>query len=74
MTPFELRAEMLKMAQEYLKTQYETNLEFTKTAFEQMLKAGQVTQDQFKDYVPKMYSFDEITKKAAELYSFVKEK
>jgi hypothetical protein len=74
MTPFELRAEMLKMAQEYLKTQYETNLEFTKTAFEQMLKAGQVTQEQFKDYVPKMYSFDEITKKAAELYSFVKEK
>jgi hypothetical protein len=74
MTPFELRAEMLKMAQDYLKTQYETNLEFTKTAFEQMLKAGQVTQEQFKDYVPKMYSFDEITKKANELYSFVKEK
>jgi hypothetical protein len=74
MTPFELRAEMLKMAQDYLKTQYETNLEFTKTAFEQMLKAGQVTQEQFKDYVPKMYSFDEITSKAQELYSFVKEK
>jgi hypothetical protein len=74
MTPFELRAEMLKMAQDYLKTQYETNLEFSKQAFDQMVKAGQVTQAQFKDYVPKMYSFDEITAKAQELYSFVKEK
>ncbi len=74
MTPFEIRAEMLKMAQEYLQTQYETNVEFAKRAFDEMVKAGKLTQDQFAQYLPSMYTFDDITAKAKELYSFVSEK
>lgn len=74
MTPFELRAQMLKMAQEYLQTQYETNVEFAKRAFDEMVKAGQLQQDQFSQYLPQMYTFDDITTKAKELYSFVEKK
>lgn len=74
MTPFEIRAEMLKMAQEYLQTQYETNLEFAKRAFDEMVKAGKLNQEQFAQYLPTMYTFDDITTKAKELYGFVSEK
>ncbi len=74
MTPFELRAQMLKMAQEYLQTQYETNVEFAKRAFDEMVKAGKLQQDQFAQYLPQMYTFDDITNKAKELYSFVEKK
>ncbi len=74
MTPFELRAQMLKMAQEYLQTQYETNVEFAKRAFDEMVKAGKLQQDQFAQYLPRMYTFEDITNKAKELYSFVEKK
>ncbi len=74
MTPFELRAQLLKQAQEYLQTQYEHNLEFAKRSFDELVKTGKETQDQFATYMPCMYSFDEITQKANQLYGFVKEK
>ncbi len=73
MNPFELRAEMLKMAQDYLQTQYETNVEFSKRAFDELVKAGKVSADHFSEYLPTMYSFDDVINKAKELYGFVKE-
>jgi hypothetical protein len=74
MNPFEIRAEMLKMAQDYLSTQYKANLDFGIKTFEELAKLGKVTADDWEKYIPKMYSFEDITKKANELYSFVKEK
>ena len=40
MNPFEIRAEMLRMAQDYLRQQQEINLDFAGRTFEQLLKEG----------------------------------
>jgi hypothetical protein len=74
MNPFEIRAEMLKMAQEYLDQQYKANLDLAVKTFDELAKLGKVTVADWDKYIPKMYSFEEITQKANELYSFVKEK
>ena len=74
MNPFEIRAQLLEQAQEYLTRQHELNTEFAKRAFDQLVVSGQKVQADYKDYMPKMYSFEEITAKARELYRFVNAK
>lgn len=74
MNPFEIRTQMLEMAKSYLEKQQEINTQFAKQAFEQLVATGQCVQNEWKDYAPEMYSFEEITKKAKELYGFVNAK
>lgn len=73
MNPFEIRAEMLRMAQEYLQKQQEINLDFAGRTFEQLVKEGKKVADDWKEYAPKMYTFDEVLKEANKLYGFVKD-
>jgi hypothetical protein len=73
MNPFEIRAEMLRMAQEYLTKQQEINLDFAGRTFEQLVKEGKKVADDWKEYAPKMYTFDEVLKEANKLYGFVKD-
>lgn len=73
MNPFEIRTEMLKMAQEYLQKQQEINLDFAGRTFEQLVKEGKKVADDWKEYAPKMYTFDEVLKEANKLYGFVKD-
>jgi hypothetical protein len=73
MNPFEIRAEMLKMAQDYLQKQQEINLDFAGRTFEQLVKEGKKVADDWKEYAPKMYTFDEVLKEANKLYGFVKD-
>jgi len=73
MNPFEIRAEMLKMAQDYLQKQQEINLDFAQQTFEQLVKEGKKVADDWKEYAPKMYTFDEVLKEANKLYGFVKD-
>ena len=73
MNPFEIRAEMLRMAQEYLHKQQEINLDFAGRTFEQLVKEGKKVADDWKEYAPKMYTFDEVLKEANKLYGFVKD-
>ena len=73
MNPFEIRAEMLKMAQEYLRKQQEINFEFAQDTFEQLVKEGKKVAEDWQEYAPKMYSFDEVLKEANKLYGFVKD-
>jgi hypothetical protein len=74
MNPFEIRTQMLEMAKSYLEKQQEINTQFAKQAFDQLVVTGQCLQTEWKDYAPQMYNFDEITKKAKELYGFVNAK
>jgi hypothetical protein len=74
MTPFELRAEMLKMAETYLQRQYDVSKEIALSTFDNMVRIGNAKPDDWRLYIPTMYSIEEITKKAAELYGFVQEK
>jgi hypothetical protein len=69
--PFEIRLEILKMAKEYLETQYNTNLAFAQSVFTKALESGQVMQDNFQSFIPKSYSIEDIMKKSQELYGFI---
>jgi hypothetical protein len=73
MNPFEIRAEMLKMAQGYLQKQQEINLEFAQDTFEQLVKEGKKVQEDWKEYAPKLYTFEDVLKEANKLYGFVKD-
>jgi hypothetical protein len=72
MNPFEIRTELLKMAQNYLTKQQEMNLEFAQQTFEQLVKEGKKIAEDWQAYAPKMYSPEDIVKEASKLYGFVK--
>lgn len=68
--PFEIRADMLKLAKDYLDQQININIDFAQTL---MGEAGKVTDEmrqQLKE-ASTMYSSDELLDKAREFYSFV---
>lgn len=64
--PFEIRADILAMAKDYMDKQVELNT----TLFSQMLEAGKKTAED----MPQMYTMDELQEKAKEMYSFVSSK
>lgn len=67
--PFEIRAEVLELAKEYMDKQTQMHIEYTK----KMQELGQAT---FKDLATayKPYTFEELMAKAKEMYSFVSTK
>ena len=71
--PFEIRAEMLQLAKEYMDQQYHMNIQFYENMIGEGEKARKDIEAQVKDAY-KMYSMDELMEKAKELYSFVSEK
>jgi hypothetical protein len=73
MNPFEIRAQMLSMAQDYLQQQQEINLDFAGRTFEQLLKEGKKVAEDWQTYAPKMYTFEDVLKEATKLYGFVKD-
>ena len=64
--PFEIRADILAMAKDYMDKQVELNT----TLFTQMMEAGKKTIED----VPQMYTMEELQEKAKEMYSFVSDK
>tara|TARA_B110000858_G_scaffold194682_1_gene249543 strand:- start:443 stop:664 length:222 start_codon:yes stop_codon:yes gene_type:complete len=67
--PFEIRAEMLQMAKDYMDQQYHMNIQLANDLYEQ----GQKTADEVKDAY-QIYSVEDMMTKAKELYSFVSKK
>ena len=67
--PFEIRAEMLQLAKEYMDQQYHMNVQFAENLMEQ----NKLTADTFKDTY-KMYTIEELMAKAKEMYEFVSKK
>ena len=70
-SPFEIRADLLKQAQELLESQYESNVHFATDAFYKLVKEGSVSMEAYKEYMPKFPTTEEILAKAKEFYSFV---
>jgi len=73
MNPFELRAQMLSMAQDYLQQQQQINLDFAGRTFEQLVKEGKKVTEDWQTYAPKMHSLEDVLKEANKLYGFVKD-
>lgn len=67
--PFEIRAEMIQLAKEYMDKQQEMNVQFAKDMFEQ----GKMQMEQFQETC-KMYSMEDMMAKAQEMYTFVSKK
>lgn len=67
--PFEIRAEMLQLAKDYMDQQYQMNIKFA----EKFMEEGKKTAEELKDMY-KMYTIDELTAKAKEMYNFVSKK
>ena len=85
-TPYEIRAELISLAQRHLEQQYFANLEFARKVYEKsiegmpapncrtvedMAKFQKEMMENAVKFLPVMPSMEEITKKATELYSFV---
>jgi hypothetical protein len=67
--PFEIRAEMLQLAKEYMDKQQEMNVQLMNDLFEQ----NKVQMEEVKAAY-KMYSMEELMDKAKEMYGFVSKK
>ena len=67
--PFEIRAEMLTLAKDYMDQQYQMNKEFA----EKMFEAGKTTMEEMQKST-QMYSMDDLMEKAKEMYTFVSNK
>ena len=71
--PFEIRADMLKLAKDYMDQQYHMNIQFYENMIAEGDKVREEVVDQLKDAY-KMYSMDDLMEKAKEMYSFVSTK
>ena len=72
MNPFEIRAQLIEQSSEFFKRQHEINTEFAKKTFDELVKQGQKVQSEYKEYMPKMYTFENVVEQAEKLYEFVK--
>ena len=67
--PFEIRADMLAMAKDYMDQQYQINMDFVRNLYDQ----NKASVEEFQKAC-KPYSIEEMMEKAQELYSFVSKK
>ena len=71
--PFEIRADMLKLAKDYMDQQYHMNIQFYENMMVEGKKATKEIEDELKEAY-KMYTTEELMAKAKEMYSFVSTK
>ena len=67
--PFEIRAEMLQLAKDYMDQQYHMNMNVLQDLFAQ----GKIQMEELK-LASKLYSSEELLEKAKEFYGFVSTK
>ena len=67
--PFEIRADMIKLAKDYMDAQHQLNIQLMNDMYEQGKKTYEEVQEAYK-----MYSMDDLMSKAKEMYSFVSTK
>jgi hypothetical protein len=82
-TPYEIRLELLKMSKDYFEAIQAANLNAAQVLWERSIDAAVFPQtsdankkmlEQFKQATTPTYTFEDIIKKATEMYSFVNDK
>jgi len=68
---FEIRLEILQMANDYMDKQTNLNTAFAAEAFEIAVRAGKVTLAQWEQFAPKCYTIQDVLDKATELNKFI---
>lgn len=67
--PFELRAQVLHLAKQYMDQQYQMNVKFAQDMLDQGKKTIEEVQEAYT-----MYSMEELMEKAKEMYTFVSDR
>lgn len=70
MNPFEIRADLLRLAQEHLEAQYNANVAFAKNMLEATIKVGAELPEAFAETF-KFPTMEDILAEAKKLYAFV---
>lgn len=70
-TPFEIRADLLTLAQEHVEAQYKANVDFATQAFALLVKEGKEAQENLVKFLPPVYTFQDVMEKAKEMAEFV---
>jgi hypothetical protein len=73
-TPYEIRLEVLQMAKDHLDAVFKAQCDFAAQIMGAAIQANHANIEQLQALTPKGYGIDEITKKAAELYTFILKK
>ena len=69
--PYELRFDLLSMAQGYLQEEQERKQNFAYLAWDHAKEQGESTMKLWNELQPESYTIEDIKKKATELYEFV---
>ena len=72
--PYQIRTDLLAMSKEMLDKAYDTQLQLTYAAMKQCKENSEDALKAWKDYVPKMYTPEEVKAQAEKLYEFVTDK
>jgi hypothetical protein len=71
-TPYELRFDILSLANDYFEKVTEANTQFAIEAYKAAVALNATSVDDWKSFVPTpQYTLEDVLKKAEELYSFV---
>lgn len=73
-SPYEIRLELLQMAQQHLETAFKLQMDFATRALQLAQDAQWKSIEQLKALMPPVYTVDDILKKANELYGFVQKR
>ena len=72
-TPFEIRADLLKLAADHLEKQFTANFKFATEYNKAMLEAGTAATEALVK-MPTYFTSEDVVKKASEFYNFVQTK
>lgn len=73
-SPYEIRLELLQMAQQHLESAFRLQMEYATKALQLATDAQWKSAEQLKAMMPSTYTMDDVLKKANELYGFVQKK
>ncbi len=73
-TPYEIRLELLQMAKDHLDATFKMQFDFATRMANALIEQNRATVEEIQKLMPKAYSIEDITKRAAELYGFILKK
>lgn len=71
MSPFDIRNNLITIANEYLQKQYDLARDTAERTFAELVKSGEKLHTDYHAYMPKMYTMQDVIDKAKELNVFV---
>lgn len=73
-SPFEIRLELLQLANDYFWKMHDQNSTLVKQAVTTGLELGKITLEEVNKNLPTGYTIEDVIQKAEDMYAFVKRK